>query len=127
MIDRDRIQTELGVARELVASYFEAEDCPWQGRYNGQAQDCRGCPDSTTCRWLFEQESPVFADQLTTDQLRTRLWFAVVYLEGRLLEEEHDWDICRCAVCAWICNSRNLLAEDAGIEAEFLLSEAATH
>lgn len=124
MTDRDLMQTELGVARELVARYFETEDCPWQGRYNGQAQECRCCPDNTACRWLFEEESPVLAEQLTTDQLRTRLWFAVVYLEGRLLEEEHDWDICRCAVCTWIGKCRDLLADHAGAEPELLLSAA---
>jgi len=109
MANKAQVEAHLETARAMVKSYFEVEDCSWEKRFHIDRQKCRNCANGYVCEWLFQHDPAPDLSICYPEQLRDVLTFAVGYLEGQMLQADHDTNDCHCAICVWVRETQLLL------------------
>lgn len=113
---RSRLLQLLEFPRQLVRGELELEDCPHDGFYDLRDTHCIDCPQGPECHWLCSNDEFASLEMHSTGELTRALDFALCYVRAGITKWEHDPEHCRCAICAWFREARELYDDAASLE-----------
>lgn len=108
-MNRQAVIEALAYPCKLLRNELEAENCPFDGEYRGDARRCRICPEGLACHWLLVHEDPIGSAAAETDQqLAAALQFAIVSVDAQVVALGHSSRYCRCDSCTWLRGAHKL-------------------
>lgn len=120
---KSRLLQLLEFPRQLVRGELELEDCPHDGFFDLRDTRCIDCPQGPECHWLCRHDEYAALDKHNTDELVRALDFALCYVRAGITSWDHDQDRCRCSICTWFRQARDVYDEAVTLKENNLLPE----
>lgn len=99
---RHKIIEALTYPRLIIRNRLDLEGCPHHGHYASNTSVCWECSKQHECAWLFSHDEYIALEQKTDGVLVDALEFAIHYISGFCVSEDHDSATCACDTCTWL-------------------------